>query len=99
MDQTVEKLLYSQLVFDHPRTWHEFLLACVFAYNTTQSSTTKVSPFQLMFGRLPRIPIQALKKSWLRDTVEWPSLIKPAEEQFKTILSHFKVGADLQNEA
>lgn len=36
--------------------WDEFLLPVVFAYNTGIHSTTNYSPFQLLFGREPRLP-------------------------------------------
>ncbi|CAF1383777.1 unnamed protein product [Rotaria sp. Silwood1] len=36
--------------------WDEFLLPVVFAYNTGTHSTTQYSPFQLLFGREPRLP-------------------------------------------
>jgi hypothetical protein len=36
--------------------WDEYLLPVVFAYNTGIHSTTQCSPFQLQFGREPRLP-------------------------------------------
>ena len=36
--------------------WDEFLLPVVFAYNTGIHATTNYSPFQLQFGREPRLP-------------------------------------------
>jgi transposase InsO family protein len=36
--------------------WDEYLPAVVFAYNTGIHSTTQHSPFQLQFGREPRLP-------------------------------------------
>ena len=36
--------------------WDEFLSPVVFAYNTGIHSTTNYSPFQLLFGREPRLP-------------------------------------------
>jgi transposase InsO family protein len=36
--------------------WDEFLLPVVFAYNTGTHSTTNYSPFQLLYGREPRLP-------------------------------------------
>ena len=34
-----------------------FLDTCVFAYNTTQHESTCYTPFELMFGRKPLLPI------------------------------------------
>ncbi|CAF3952955.1 unnamed protein product [Adineta steineri] len=36
--------------------WDEFLAPVVFAYNTGGHSTTQYSPFQLLYGREPRLP-------------------------------------------
>ncbi|CAF1157557.1 unnamed protein product [Didymodactylos carnosus] len=36
--------------------WDEYLDAVVFAYNTGTHSITKFSPFELQFGRKPRLP-------------------------------------------
>jgi hypothetical protein len=36
--------------------WDEFLSPVVFAYNTGTHSTTQYSPFELQFGREPRLP-------------------------------------------
>ncbi|KII65512.1 Transposon Ty3-I Gag-Pol polyprotein [Thelohanellus kitauei] len=39
--------------------WEERLPALVFAYNTVKHTVTNVSPFELMFKRSPRLPIDA----------------------------------------
>jgi hypothetical protein len=44
--------------------WDEFLSPVVFAYNTGTHSTTNYSPFQLLFGREPRLPTDAQATSF-----------------------------------
>ena len=39
------------------RDWDKFVPYLVFAYNTARQDTTKTSPFYLVFGREPRLPI------------------------------------------
>lgn len=37
--------------------WPDFLQALTFAYNITRHSVTGVAPFELVFGRRPRLPV------------------------------------------
>lgn len=39
------------------RDWPEFVQAITFAYNISEHIVTKTSPYELVFGRRPRIPI------------------------------------------
>ena len=39
--------------------WKEHVQALTFAYNATQNETTGFSPYYLMFGRNPRLPVDA----------------------------------------
>ncbi|CAF3506519.1 unnamed protein product [Rotaria socialis] len=39
--------------------WDEYLQAVVFAYNTGVHKTTKYSPFEMLYGRAPYLPINA----------------------------------------
>lgn len=38
-------------------SWDEYLETCIFAYNTAVHESTKFSPFELMFGRKPVLPV------------------------------------------
>ena len=44
--------------------WDEYLQAVVFAYNTGIHKTTKYSPYELLYGRFPRLPITARPQSF-----------------------------------
>jgi hypothetical protein len=39
--------------------WDEYLQAVVFAYNTGVHKTTQYSPYELLYGRSPRLPIHS----------------------------------------
>ncbi|CAF2096549.1 unnamed protein product, partial [Rotaria magnacalcarata] len=49
----------SKLQDTEDNNWDEYLQAVVFAYNTGIHKTTKYSPYQLLYGRLPRLPFNA----------------------------------------
>ena len=42
---------------DQKKDWKQFIGPLVHAYNSTRHDTTGVSPFSLMFGREPRLPV------------------------------------------
>ena len=56
MNRTVINMLKS-LKESQKRNWKECLPSLMFAYNATVHKTTHFSPFFLMFGREPRLPI------------------------------------------
>ena len=47
----------SKLQDSEQNNWDEYLQAVVFAYNTGIHKTTKFSPYELVYGRLPHLPI------------------------------------------
>ena len=47
--------------------WPQHLKSLTFAYNATVHETTGFAPFQLMFGRTPRLPVDLLFGSVLQD--------------------------------
>jgi hypothetical protein len=57
--------------------WDEFLSHAEFAYNSSKSASTNLSPFQVLFGYLPQVPVSLLseksseeKSPSVRDAVE-----------------------------
>ena len=52
------KIMLAQFVDQHKQDdWDLKLDKLCFAYNTAVHATTKFSPFELMFGRIPKLPI------------------------------------------
>ena len=38
-------------------TWQNYLDTCVYAYNTSRHGSSKFTPFELLFGRQPVLPV------------------------------------------
>ena len=43
---------------DHPGDWDLFVDLAVYAYNTSRHESTGFSPYEIVFGRTPRMPIE-----------------------------------------
>ena len=51
--------MFSKAVMGHKEMWDEFIDSAVFAYNTSTHESTTYSPFEVMFGRKARLPVEA----------------------------------------
>jgi len=54
----------SKLQQSYHSNWDDYIDPIVFAYNTSQHKTTQYSPFQLVFGRSPQLPIDSPPSSF-----------------------------------
>ena len=59
MNQTIIRMI-GKLEEDKKACWFEHLPELLMAYNTTCSAVTGYSPYYLLFGRRPRIPVDYL---------------------------------------
>ena len=66
-NQTLKAML-KKLCTEKPRTWDRYIPALLFAYREVPQESTGFSPFELMFGRTVRGPMQVLKELWTRET-------------------------------
>ncbi len=55
-NQTVQGML-RKYVQENRENWDAFLDTCTFAYNTSRHESTLYTPFEVMFGRKARLPI------------------------------------------
>lgn len=51
----------AKIIEENDKTWDDYVEGTVFTINTNESTTTKYSPFFLMFGRNPRLPFEIEK--------------------------------------
>ena len=63
-NQTLKRMLHHVVISDKPRQWHLTLPYLLWAYRELPNSTTGVSPFQLVYGRMIRGPLGVLRDTW-----------------------------------
>ena len=57
VNQSIKSML-NKTIQENESTWELVLPKCVFAYNSSKQSTTRYSPFYLMYWRNPVLPNQ-----------------------------------------
>ena len=56
-NRTLQDML-SKFVSNHADDWDQWLDPVVFAYNTSRHDSTGYSPYEMIFGRTPRMPFE-----------------------------------------
>lgn len=60
----VLKGMLKKMCHEKPKDWDRYLPAVLFAYREVPQASTGFSPFELLYGRTVRGPMQALKELW-----------------------------------
>ena len=68
--------------------WPQQIQTLTFAYNATVHETTGYAPFHLMFGRVPRLPVDVMFRSFLHDPV-----VTDFSSYSKTLMSYLSQAA------
>ena len=74
---------------DHPNKWEEYLYLVEFSYNNHYQASTKLSPFEILYGRKCNTPI-----SWSNPVdrlMSGPDLLKELELTVKHVQSNLKI--------
>ena len=69
MNCTIKSML-KKLTAERPKDWDRYLAPLLFAYREVPQSSTGFSPFELLYGRSVRGPMQILKEYWTNDKVD-----------------------------
>ena len=72
------KSMLRKFVASNAKDWDEYLPYLLFAYREVPQESTGFSPFELLYGRRVRGPLDVLREMWTGD--------EPAEEQ--TVFTH-----------
>lgn len=69
-NQTIKNML-AKFANSHKDTWSLYVDTCVFAYNTSRHDSSKISPFEVMFGRRATLPVDVeLQKKTSEELLE-----------------------------
>ena len=60
---TLKKML-KRMAAEQPKEWPRFISPLLFAYREAPQSSLKFSPFELVYGRAVRGPLQVLRELW-----------------------------------
>ena len=60
------KAMLKRLCSEQPRQWPRYINAVLFAYREVPQASTGFSPFELLYGRTVRGPIQIPKELWTK---------------------------------
>jgi hypothetical protein len=80
------KKMLRRVSAERPKDWDRYIPSVLFAYREMPNESTGFSPFELMFGRAPRGPVDILKDVWTGQDVK--------EEDGKSVYQYV---FDLQN--
>ncbi|XP_060733694.1 uncharacterized protein LOC132851087 [Tachysurus vachellii] len=86
-NRTLGSMLRS-LPLKEKQKWPEQIQALTFAYNATVHETTGYAPFQLMFGRIPKLPVDVIFGQVFHDP-----MVVDHSNYVQTLMSHLKEAA------
>ena len=96
MNQTIIRMI-GKLKEDKKACWSEHLPELLMAYNATRSTVTGYSPYYLLFGRWPRIPVDYLFPT-LRDSPHQTKMEVSVVAMQKRLKEAFAVARRLTSE-
>lgn len=67
------KLMLKKMCDEKPKDWDRYVAPLLFAYRETPQGSTGFSPFELLFGRTVRGPMQILKELWTNENPDSPT--------------------------
>ena len=87
VNQILEDMLRA-CVLNHVGNWDEYLSLAEFSYNNSYQESIKMSPFEALYGRSCRTPLNWSEPG--ERVVFGPDLVNEAEEKVRTIQANLK---------
>jgi hypothetical protein len=72
------KTMIKAFISDDQKNWDTYLNELSFAYNSAVHSSTKMTPFELMFGRRPKVPLDLFVPAQHDDLFDFSQLKLPS---------------------
>ena len=86
--------MLHHVIQQHGRQWHRIVPLVVWALREVPNSTTGVSPYMLVYGRVPRGPLTVLRESWANNQDVQADLGKPVEKYMTDLRRRIQQAAD-----
>jgi hypothetical protein len=96
-NRTLKNML-NKNIQEHGREWDVHLPYLLFAYREVPHTTTGLSPYQLVYGRIPRGPLSLLKNSWTGEETIPTSASQSVETYLQDLMQKLKNAHDIASE-
>jgi hypothetical protein len=92
------KSMLHHVVRDHPGTWPKLVPLLVWSLREMPNATTGLTPYQLVYGRLPKGVLSLVKDGWAGEIELPPDLSKTANEYLNQLKQDVELAAQYANE-
>jgi hypothetical protein len=92
------KQIISKLIADMPSTWHKVLPFALWSIRMSVNETLGISPYQAVFGQLPRGPLQLLCDHWTGEKPLPLDLAKSPAQYLEQLENKLQLAADYSAE-
>ena len=96
-NKTLVEML-SMYVETSQRDWDVYVDAALFAYNTSECSSTKYSPFYLMYGREAKLPVDCNLFGTPKETITIQDYCKELEAKLRVACKEAKKNVELSQQ-
>jgi len=82
--------MLHHVIRDHRGTWHKLVPLFVWSLREMPNATTGLTPYQMVYGHLPKGILSLVKDSWAGEVELPPNLSKTAYE-YLTQLQQYRI--------